>query len=111
MEIELSPAINLLATALVHFRFYKTDDSVVEHTHPIMDFHIESFFDEYKRFKDTFYYGYDLLEFECDFPLIKEFFVDAAEVNLNSVELGEIVWAIHMPVTGFPAYIKGFEIY
>ncbi|XAG95775.1 hypothetical protein U7154_000008 [Kononvirus KKP3711] len=109
MDIYTTPAVNLIGSCLVHFRFFQTDDSKEEVTVPLMDFQIEDFFTEVKNLSN-FEYGMDRDDFDIEYPTISRYFLDKSDARFEKVEHMEVAWAIQFEITGFARYIQGFEL-
>ena len=109
MSIYTTPAVNLIGSCLVHFRFFQTDDSKEEVTVPLMDFQVEDFFTEVKNLSN-FEYGMNRDDFDIEYPTISRYFLDKSDAHFEKVEHMEVAWAIQFEITGFARYIQGFEL-
>lgn len=111
MEIMTTPAINLLGSLLLNYKFYGPKDVIV--TSVIPEFLIEMFFEELESF-DLEEAQQDAVEdLELTYPLIYQYIVREAveEASFHDFQYGEILWAIDMGIPpGFPCYIQGYEI-
>ncbi|HFZ8394730.1 hypothetical protein CPTAKMECS_098 [Salmonella phage vB_SenS-AKM_ECS] len=110
MDIYTTPAVNLIGSCLVHFRFFQTDDSKEEYTYPLMDFQIEDFFREVRNISENFYFGMDKEDFDIEFPIISRYFLEQSDARFDKIEHMEVAWAIQFEITGFARYIQGYEL-
>lgn len=109
MDIYTTPAINLIGSCLVHFRFFQIDDSKEEITVPLMDFQVQDFFTEVQNLHN-FQYGMDWEDFDIEYPIISRYFLNKSDAYFDKVEHMEVVWAIQFEISGFARYIQGYEL-
>lgn len=100
------PAINLLGTVLFQIKFYLRNDTTEVVNAIVPEFFVNEFKDEFIYMVEDIHNG-----------IVPELGIHNAlnylpelDFDVNLIESGEILWALNIPVTGFPGWLDGYEL-
>lgn len=103
------PAINLLGTVLFQIKFYLRNDTAEVINAIVPEFFVNSFQTDFKGLVEDIHND----EFHAETALavydVFRYFPDL-DFNISLAESAEIIWALNVPVTGFPGWLEGYEL-
>lgn len=103
------PAINLLGTVLFQIKFYLRDDTTEVVNAIVPEFFVNKFQKDLNSFVEDAYNG------DIDFRTATSVYnvfssLPELDFDISKIESGEIIWALNIPVTGFPGWLDGYEL-
>ncbi|WCX68767.1 hypothetical protein [Salmonella phage GSW6] len=102
------PAVNLLGTVLFQVKFYLRNDTTEVVNAIVPEFFVNKFQADLKSFIEDVYDGADLHNAESIYDVFRS--LPELDFDIELIESGEIIWALNVPVAGFPGWLQGYEL-
>jgi hypothetical protein len=102
------PAINLLGTVLFQIKFYLRNDTTEVVNAIVPEFFVNKFQKDLDLFVEDAYNGEVCSHSVSVYDVFHH--LPELDFDVNLIESGEILWALNIPVTGFPGWLDGYEL-